>query len=255
MEAWARITGTPAAANETDAVVVRRRAERTIPGLARQPVTVFAVQQPRELMPAFWSEQHAWQDGQYMARFGHRYLSVHFLRRGGGRYNRYDETLQVPVNDWLKIYAEADPVVAEQHTVETIGFGYVNAFEFPSEGFDLSRWFKLSMGVDAGQDGDVDLQEVRAAFDFFDPTLKLRTVVELVATGPEQGAVEDRVRVVTKVLADFRADEGVNFAQFDALTQCIHAAKEAAKATFFNFTKHETRVMMGAVPDAPDQPG
>jgi len=80
-EAWTFVHGLPAAVNDAEMGALRHAAQKQLPGLKVLPGTV-VVRRPQDgLAPPFWVYQLTWDDGRLRARLGHRYLSVHYLRR------------------------------------------------------------------------------------------------------------------------------------------------------------------------------
>jgi hypothetical protein len=74
---------------KSDAAILARRARKLIEGLEEKPAIV-AVNVRGELAAPFWNQQVGWDSDRYLARFGHRYLSVHYIRQDGGRYTRFN---------------------------------------------------------------------------------------------------------------------------------------------------------------------
>lgn len=244
-EAWALAVGLPVRFDETEASTLYRAARNQIEGLREKPA-ILAVE-VRDPAPPFWTKQVAWDDERYRARFGHRYLSVHFLPHGGEHYQTYDQSLRAEIERWLRLYEQALTSSKDPHAVDGIGFGYVNKFELPGLDFDLSRYFRMSFGITTGpaQDG---LHRFELGYEFLDRHRDVHLTVNL---SVDSGTPEaDTVRVVTKVFAEKRGLEGISFATRDQLAAANVATKEAAKTTFFELATEETHTLMGAVSDA-----
>lgn len=245
-EAWASVVGLPAPLDDTDSSVLLRAARDRIPTLLPKPAVVAVQVEPKLAVP-FWREQVAWDDERHLARFGHRFLSVHFLRRGAGRYEQFEKSLQPSVDLWLELYEQALTRGADKHPVERVGFGYVNAFEFAPDNFDVSKYFKMNFGISVGAP-DAGLLALDTGCMFFDEKRNMYLTVHL---SVQSASEEDRkVRVITRVLAERRGIEGVSYSMRDQLGALIVEAKEAAKSTFFGFATDETHTLMGAVADA-----
>lgn len=140
------ILGLTGAVDSTDPPVLERSARRRFASLQRKPAIV-AVDARGDAVPPFWNQQVTWSGGRHLARFGHRYLSVHYIPQDEERYTRFEEVFAPPTATWLDIYADA---LGGEHPVDRTGFGYVNRFLFDADGFDLSTYFSINVGVDVG---------------------------------------------------------------------------------------------------------
>ena len=240
VEAWAVILGLPGPVDPGDPVVLERAAKRQYESLRRVPAIV-AVDAHGEAVSPFWNHQVAWNEGRRLARFGHRYLSVHFIRQGEGRYTQFGEVLEPPIREWVDIYTGA---TEGDHPVDRIGFGYVNRFTFGADDFDLSKYFAINVGVDVGAE-DAGLLGLSAAFRFFDESKTMYLNVELSA---EAVPGDQRViGVTTKVFAERRGVEQLSFGNGEQLLDQVRLTKEAAKDAFFSLATEETHAMMGVV--------
>jgi hypothetical protein len=209
-EAWAVVIGLPGRIEDADVPLVARAARRTIgPDLTEKPAIV-AVNAPKDLAAPFWSQQVTWGGERYLARFGHRYLSVHFRREQEDEpYDTYANTLQPQIATWLNIVAEGLDGAAAEYGVDRIGFGYVNRFAFSPDDFDVSRFFKLSLSFDVGSETAGALG-LRTEFRLYDPTHTIYLIVQLTAEGPADEKSD--ISVTTRVLAEKRGLEGLTFA-------------------------------------------
>ncbi len=113
-------------------------------------------------------------------------------------------------------------------------------FEFPTTDFDISRYFKLSVGigVEAAKPG---LRDLSTAFrvpldDGAEASLTLTIEV------PPAG---DTLVVRTKTVADDSA-QGLSFFDGPGIVEAMLRAKNRAKRTFFDFATAETHTIMGA---------
>lgn len=246
-EAWAAIVGLPGPIDDADAPLIARAARESFAGLKEKPAIV-AVSGSRELATPFWLQQCGWDEDRYLARFGHRYLSVHFVKqKPEERYDTYSKTLRPQVTGWLDVEARALGASAAEYGVDRVAFGYVNRFAFPADGFDVSRFFKLNVGFDIGPSAS-GLLGLGTMVRVYDAERVVYLTVELSAEGPTDERAE--TTVTTKVVAEKRGLEGLSFADASRLDETITAAKDAAKETFFRFATAETHRMMGAVTDA-----
>jgi hypothetical protein len=150
IEAWAVAVGLPGPVDDADAPLIMRRARSSITGMKERPAIV-AVSGSKELAAPFWSQQVGWDNDRYLARFGHRYLSIHFVKQQPQElYDTYAKTLEPHVTAWLEVVADALGAAASAYAIDRVAFGYTNQFTFPPDGFDISRYFKLSIGFDIG---------------------------------------------------------------------------------------------------------
>lgn len=183
----------------------------------------------------------AWGDGSLLARLGHRYLSVHYVKRATGRYETFEKSLKPSIETWLEIYRSTYGDRREDYPVDRLGFGYINGFEFPVESFDLSEYFKITFGVGVGNGG---LLAFATNFRFLDETAGLHVTVNLDVAPTTPNA--DRVRVVAKISAENPSVNDVSFLEPDAILKAVERAKESAKTHFFDFATDQTHAEMGA---------
>jgi hypothetical protein len=246
-EAWAVAVGLPGPVEDADAPLIMRRARQPFAGLKERPAIV-AVSGSKELAAPFWSQQVGWDNDRYLARFGHRYLSVHFVKQQPEeRYDTFATTLQPQVTAWLEIVADALGSAAATYAIDRVAFGYTNQFSFPAEGFDISRYFKLTIGFDIGPSA-TGLLGLATSFRVYDAARNLYLIVELAAEGPT--SERPGATVTTKVVAERRGLESISFADRASVADLLIGSKEGAKATFFEFATEETHALMGAVRDA-----
>lgn len=246
-EAWAAVLGLPGPYDDTDAPAIKRQARNQIPGMELRPAVVALEIPPYGPVAPFWSQQLQWDGGSYMSRFGHRYLSVHYLRRAGHQYSTYSETLRPWTTRWLDVYSAALGPSAKNHVVDHVGFGYVNSFTFDAKNFDLSRYFRLNIAVDVGDDG-LGLHGLKAVFHLHELSRLMELTVEIEVDAPPESS--GQLSVITKVVAQGRRAEELSFADSEALHREISGAKDAAKEAFFGFATDETHAILEAVEHA-----
>lgn len=247
-EAWATVLGMPAPIVQEESPGLVFAAKKRIESLKDEPTLVVAnIEQPRQPTPPFWNRQVSWANRRFLARIGHRYLSVHCLASSDQKYETYEETFLPGLDPWLQLFREFYDDGLIRHRVNRIGFGYVNQFSFAADDFDLSENFKLNVGVqlDSASDG---LAGMDLRFGFREPggaSMKVQTMVEL-----DQGAPEDLV-VTTKVSAEISPMAAVFLDDPPAVAARVQRAKETAKRVFFEIATQATHDLMGAqyVPD------
>jgi hypothetical protein len=242
-EAWAVIVGKPGSVNDAEAGAIEFSAQQRLGPLRKEPAIVLVESANRDIVPPFWREQLSSREGRYLARFGHRYLSVHFLRRGEDKYETYARTLQPSVEGWLDTFSATLGTGKAQYPVERVSFGYDNAFEFPVADFDLSRYFKLNVGIGAESAGN-GLSALEINFRASQGEKKLPVSVNLMVHGDP--TVPQQVRVRTKVEAQVPVVNDCSFVEKAKLMVLLAEAKEAAKTVFFDIATDETHRIMGA---------
>ena len=99
-EAWATVLGAPARVSQHESGALVHMAQKKLPPLEPVPAVVLA-QVGDHPAPPFWREQFGWDNGRYLARAGHRYLSVHFLKRAE-KYDTKGRLLQLRRTDLTK---------------------------------------------------------------------------------------------------------------------------------------------------------
>ena len=245
-EAWCFLLGAPAVFEETDPALIRRFATRSLGELRNRPT--FVVRQGVKNAPSapFWTEEVSWADETHLARFGHRYLSVHFRSTGGHTYTTYAESLRQPIGAWLEALSSFAELSEDDASIQRVGFGYINTFEFDSESFDISEFFRLNFAVEV-QGSTMSLTGVESAFQFFDPDedALIRIEVKIDAGVGEANPVIVRTRVVS----DTRV-EALGFHQPEEVDKSIYRAKELAKGRFFGLATEKTHELLGVVTDA-----
>lgn len=244
-EAWAGVMGVPAVADPTEAAALLRAARKHLKDLELRPslVTVDATR----LSGPYWTQKVAWNDGRNLACFGHRYLTVHFLRNGGARYETYEASLLPHLKTWLHIVADAFGGDATDQLVSDVSYGYVNRFEFPARDFDISHYFKLGLTL-----GNPRGHELFG----FETTFQLRDRTDLVITNNVSASLlkDGMVNVQTKFVAGKVMTQEATFGDEATLTAAIGEAKEGAKSAFFDFATAKTHDLMGVETDAAEQP-
>jgi uncharacterized protein (TIGR04255 family) len=241
-EAWALVLGraTPVVPEEAAAIVFS--AKQALPGLEREPAMVVAELPTHGPVAPFWSQQWSWNEGRFRARVGHRYLSVHRLADEKHPYDTYSHSLAPALEPWLDAHAKVHSHGLVLPAFEQIGYGYINDFRFPAEGFDLSKFFHVDFGVQLA--GPLDgLDGVEFKFYYRDKVNHAAQVLIQIVVRPGD-AVEDQLLVQTKVTATL----GVRgfFSDRAQIEQEIHNAKTVAKRAFFDLATQATHDRMGA---------
>jgi uncharacterized protein (TIGR04255 family) len=240
-EAWAVIRGVAGKVDEAEAGAVTVNARKLFGEFQGQPSIVLVEGQSPEAVPPFWREQLLWNNGKNLARIGHRYLSVHYIQKGGEKYRTYDDSLQPEIEKWLEAYEEALEGTKEPYPIDRISFGYINTFVFEQNDFDLSQYFKVNIGIGAesAKNGIAGLE-----LNFvFNKEVDCDVVVNLnVSTAtPDKDLIQ--VRTTVEALVRFNGDK--SFLDVDSLLTAIYGAKETAKHVFFDMATEKTKTIMG----------
>ena len=240
-EAWATVLGAPGPVVEDETGALVHMARKRLPPLKSVPAVVLA-QFGSEAVPPYWREQFTWDNNQFLARVGHRYLSVHFLKKAD-RYDTYATSIEPAIRAWLRAAQDVFGDGPETYPVNRIGFGYVNTFEFPAKDFDLSAFFRVNLGIEVPSAGN-GLSGLALRFAFVDAEVPSTQVSTQLTVQPvEQG--QDLI-VAMKVRAETHLDPEYGLGSYDRVSSMIYGAKEAAKRVFFEIATEKTHHLMGA---------
>jgi hypothetical protein len=248
-EAWAVIAGLPTPLDLVEEVLIWKSANRRIPELALEEAIV-AVKGNPQVAPPFWKSQVSWQGGERMARFGHRFLSIHYRPQRPNLYRTYEESVRPSIETWLEIVRSSGADLVDE-SIDVVGFGYVNQFAFePEANFDLSRYFRLNVGVHVG-DPSPALTGLKTTFHFsVAAPADADLVLALSAESPDE---RGPITVTTRVFAERRGTPNLSWTSLDDIAALIREVKEVAKAAFFGFATEETHRIMGAQIDVAAQ--
>lgn len=242
-EAWAIVLGLPGEPDTEEVGALAFFGRKRFGTFQRIPSVVLMQRPKSDPVPPFWQQQLSWNDGRLLARIGHHYLSVHYLQKADERYQTYKKSLQPYVSGWLDTYDETLIGAREQHPIDRVGFGYVNTFYFPASNFDLSKYFRLSLGIGVPI-AEQGLLALETNFRLFDNVHEADVMINLLVN-PVLGE-DQQLQVQTKVVAERRSIEELSLKDRDNILDEILKAKEAAKVMFFDFATEETHDIMGA---------
>lgn len=202
-----------------------------------EEVPAFVIQRTGgDKISPFWNTQAYWAEGKQLARFGHRFLSVHRVATPETGYDSYGESVGDPLDKWLDVAREASDEAG--YPIERIGFGYVNSFTFSVNEFDVSRFFKLGVFLDIGEPAP-SLHGLEAKFKFAEDSF-LHQIALSAEPQPDK-----TIRVVTKVFVEREVGE-LNIQDSKKIATDVAAAHETAKSAFFKFATEETHEIMKA---------
>ena len=234
--------GAPGEIQDSDAGALENIASKKIGGFKKQPSLVFVERSKEqdEPVPAFWHKQLSWNNDTYRSRFGHRYLSVHFVKQGENKYEKFEESLEPQITNWLDAYKETVSGQREHYPIEKIIFGYINLFRFSGDDFDLSQYFKVNFGTDVSY-AEKGIGGLEITFSVSQPT---HVMINIRVT-PES-PVSDDVVVTTRVEAHKVIEDECSFENDEKIMEIIGDMKESAKSVFFDLATDETHQIMGA---------
>jgi hypothetical protein len=129
-EAWAFAVGLPGPFVSEEASALVLAARRRWPELTVEPASPPPTTDSTSTLPT-WNQQWSWGQRRFLARIGHRYLSVHVLADDQRPYVTYDTSLQPALLEWLQLCSRVYSDPKHQYAVDRVGFGYVNTFEEP----------------------------------------------------------------------------------------------------------------------------
>jgi hypothetical protein len=241
-EAWAVIIGTPGEVRDSEAGALENNASKVIENLITKPSFVFVEQKKDEkFVPPFWHKQLTWDEDKFLARMGHRYLSVHYIKKGDDKYEKYETTLEPQIDVWLNAYKETIEGHKEKHAIDRVIFGYVNSFIFNTTDFELKKYFKIifGTGLESAKKGISNLGvDFSLNCDDINVSVNLKVMPDTLRN--------DQIVVTTKVEGHRIIKEDFSFDKTEKILTCIRSAKEVAKTIFFDLSTDETQRIMGA---------
>lgn len=239
-EAWAVVQGGPGKVQDSEFGALENYASKKIGKFETKPSFVLVKHKGSdETVPAFWKKQLSWDNEKYLARIGHRYLSVHFVKQGEGKYEQYNKSLKPQVEGWLDSYKETVSGLQEQYPIENISFGYINLFKLPVKDFDLSRYFKVNFGTGVSYANN-GIGALEIVFSVHEPETRISVRV---TPDPSDSEI---IIVTTRVEARKLVEESFSFEDSEQILELIGEMKEAAKSVFFDLATNKTHDIMGA---------
>jgi hypothetical protein len=248
VQAWAALIGTPGPPSQDErfAAVVEWQASKLFDGMRPVP-SIVIVPSSEKMIEPHWIRQLAWGDQeQYLARFGARYLSVHFLASPASfseaRYRTYEQNLEPMIRGWIDSFREA--CLDDSPECSKLVFGYINSFSLPIEDIDISQYFAMDIGLsnDVAVNG---LSSLSATFGLPEDDSGHRIVIAI-----EADTSGDLLTVETRVEASCSyANNLPRIADSASMLPKIKEVKEAAKTAFFKFATPKTHQLMEATYD------
>lgn len=229
-EAWVVIRGIPTKISENDPAIYLHSLQKNIPEIKKQPSVVF-VQDRGDSTPPFWSNQFSWNKDKYLIRFGHQYLSLHFVKHAEDKYETYDKTLAPEIKKACSLWKETfSQETDNKRNLDRIGFGYINTFSFPKKEFDLTKHFKIQIGI-ATPEESFGLRGIQTAFNFIDAKRSINTKVDF--NLEEDRNNSNQIKVVTRVFSEKLGLSNKSFFDVDDILETTKEIKEVAKQVFF----------------------
>ncbi len=244
-EAWAAVLGSPAEINDSVTGGLENNASKVLGEFSIKPSRVFIEQNADEkLVPSFWHKQLTWNNSKYLARIGHRYLSVHFIKTED-KYEKYKNSLLPQIREWLNAYKETIDGRKEKHSVDRVIFGYVNNFRFEvDQSFDLKKYFKILFGTEA-KSAKNGISHLNVNFRLQHESIEVAVDLNIMPHPTNKS----QLMVSTKIEGQKSIGEDLTFEEPDKIIENIFVTKEAAKAVFFDLATDETMKLMGAIYD------
>ncbi|MBL8842267.1 MAG: hypothetical protein JNL90_12155 [Planctomycetes bacterium] len=242
-EAWAVVSGFPAAVVEAEATLIAHFARKTFPGLVTDPIIVVQAE-AQEPTPPFWNQQLRSTDRMRIARFGHRFLAVHFVRAAQQRYETFETSLLPWLSGWLSSLAAAYDDPGAGYPIAKVGFGYINEFDFVAADFDLAKHFRVNVGIDSTTSIEgVEQLGLEFAWSHRDPEARVQVKLKAASLAED----DLRLQVRTQVFVDSPALPGASFTRHEPLIAQVMRTKELAKTTFFALATDSLRASMEPV--------
>lgn len=245
VEAWANIQGLPGKYDDRVVKSIGLEAERTLIEFTRPQLVLLKKGQEQQLddkVPPFWEEQYNWNQNNHIARFGHRYLSVHAICKPHTtqKYMGFENTFEAELDKWLEIYC-LNSLLKDQN-VDKVGFGYVNKFEFPlSNTFEISDHFNLNLWMDVGNYG-AEMSKLEVSFELIiNKNIHLTTRLKA-APVPNS----NKIAITTNLYAEKRGLDKAIFSDTKQLKKTIIEVKDIAKQSFFKLVTDDTLEFMEA---------
>lgn len=245
-EAFCLIQGKPAVLDDSEAPSLENAAkifyEEQDIRFERVPTfVVIPIVKDKEIN-AFWSQQSKWGETN-LARYGHRYLSIHRICSNKDKYKSFEESLAPEIKQWLSLYNSTLVSKKDPHEIGLITFGYINEFIVSHEVFNLAKLVHLDFNI-AIDKGYVDsLNSSTLKFDFFNSSKDINTTIK-VNIGGILGDPSN-IKLTVEIYSTFGNIQGLCYN--DNVMEKVQALKDHAKDTFFSFATDYLRdEIMGA---------
>lgn len=240
-EALCIIQGKPEKVEESDAGILEKHAKKHYDSLKIElknvPTFVMIPQIEGQKLNPFWSRQKQWGQGKYVARFGHRYLSIHRICNEADKYKTYKDSFKPELEKWLEIYKAALTGENETHPVDLIMFGYINDFILPVADFTLDKYLTCSYSLNLNK-GIVDaIDRYNLAFDMVNTKEGINCTLKVKV---ESLPGNDTLKLTTEIYSSYQNMQNFSFYS-DNVLEKIEQLKKHAKETFFSFVNQHVR--------------
>ncbi|MDP8212227.1 MAG: hypothetical protein P9X22_02910 [Candidatus Zapsychrus exili] len=238
------VQGVPAEVDNSESGAFTHTLDKKYKDNKKIPAIVVTQQAKDFPMPAYWHSQLSINSDSNLIRFGHQYLSIHFLKKNDSKYDTFSDTLEPVIVDTLNTWAD---IISDRRgvlPVNMIGFGYINTFvDFALDGFDLSKYFRYSFGVD-NSEIEASLSAVKTSFTILENKTSIPIILEIeVGPNPKKPGF---MKVVTKVMAQRLKTTHIPQKDTKKIMEEIKGMKDLAADTFFGFVTDETKKIMEA---------
>ncbi len=244
-EAWFVAQGIPAKVEEDEIGSINNEAKKQVEGLKRIP-SIVVLPKTEAVHPPFCTSHFTYLNGTKQSRVGHNYLSVHAICDSKNKYIDYNTSIKPEIIRWLGIQNDGilDPA---RFKLNALSFGYINTFHFAVKTFDISKHFKLNIGLDI-QNLNGFMNSLGCTFQFLNPAKNYNTSVrfEVLPTPNDPANLTVRVHTLTEQLGQNNLD----ISKTDAILKKALELKENSKKSFFDFLTPETTKILDPVYDA-----
>ena len=239
-EAYAVLRGLPGPiiARQADALIFQ--AQKSFGKFQNIPSIVLSSQSDSNMIPPHWSQQITWGEDNILARIGHRYLSIHFVKRTNNRYQTYGKTLLPHIQRWLDVFHKFYDDILPEESIGQVGFGYINTFTFPVTNFDISQYFRVNVGIEH-EIIKHGLNKIATQFQAYDEKDSSLIAIDLLT---EVSPVTNELNVRTTTSVDKTNIENCYFTDKEKILEQILTAKKTAKETFFKLATAKTCDLM-----------
>jgi len=239
-EAWVQILGFPAKYNESIVGFLDISAKQKIKNLQdSDPLLNVVSMDPNENAP-FWLKQVTW-DKNLISRFGHKYLSVHFVNNDKSGYRSYSDSLQKSVDIWLGIFSNSLPR-PEEEKVQRILFGYTNMFEISSTEVDISEYLNIQFGISLEDMSPETFDGLHTHLKISNSTKKIHYEIKVTAEAFEELKVS---RISTEINAYRLFDGSLGYDSLPLIEKEIRELKDESKEVFFSLLTLKAKEILG----------
>lgn len=246
-EAFCLIQGKPAELNKTDAPSLEKQADKHFKSIGQKlenvPTFIMIPEVSGQLMNPFWVAQKKWNNGSNIARYGHRYLSVHRLCSTESQYETYEKSIRQDIIKWIDLYRDVLATEEDPHSIDLISYGYINELDLPFEDFSLNKYVGLLYQLQLDSNTADTLNRMSFAFDLSCSETNIKTAIKVKA---QPNLDNSKMKLNIEIYSSFNSLDGIDFLS-NHIMDYVDRLKNHAKDTFFSFvTDHVKNDIMEA---------